>query len=80
MPHTPHNQRGYLFDLAPDGLAFISPVDTPNHVLAFTLNRLKLKSFEEAGLHEGGLVEYQLDEKRQIGIVTPIDAALALPG
>ena len=76
MPQTQRIMRGRLFDLAPDGLGFISPVDNPNYVLAFTLNRLKLKTFAEGGLHEGGLVDYHLDEKRQIDHVTPIDATL----
>ena len=80
MPQTPRIQLGHLFDLAPDGLGFISPVDNPNRILAFTLNRVKLTSFEEAGLHEGSLVEYHLDEKRRIDIVTPIDATPARPG
>ncbi len=80
MVQTQRIKHGRLFDLAPDGLGFISPVDNPNHILAFTLSRLKLKGFEEAGLHEGGLVEYHLDEKRQIDIVKPIDATLSLPG
>ncbi len=73
MQTHPRIQQGRLFDLGPDGLGFIIPTDSPSKKLAFTLRLLKLKTFEEAGLYEGALVQFQINEKQQIDGVSAVE-------
>ena len=68
------NKQGHLYDLATDGLGFIIPVGNPNKKLAFTTRCLNYKSFQEAGLHEGDLVQYEMNEKQQIAKVVLVSA------
>ncbi len=65
-----HHSVGKLFDLAPDGLGFIERKASP-HVVAFHLRRLGFRSFEEAGLQEGMLVHFHVNDQHQIDRVTP---------
>ena len=65
-----HQTTGTLFDLAPDGLGFIERKAAP-HVIAFHLRRLGQRSFEEAGLQEGMLVQFHVNDQHQVDRVTP---------
>lgn len=72
IPHY----TGQLFDLAPDGLAFIA-LESPAQTFAFHLKQLGLCTFEEAGLREGMRVRFHLNSRRQVDSVTPLGIAQA---
>lgn len=72
------HQIGRLFDLAPDGLGFIEP-EISSVAIAFHLRQLGLRSFEEAGLREGMLVTFHLNDQHQVDCVTPEELATRKP-
>ena len=75
MRNQVRHKQGHLYDLATDGLGFIIPIGSPNKKLSFTTTRcLNSRSFQEAGLQEGDLVQYQVNEKQQIDKVVLVSA------
>ena len=75
MQNQTRHKQGHLYDLATDGLGYIIPIGKPNKKLAFTTRCLNSKSFQEAGLQEGDLVEYEINEKQQINKVVLVSAS-----
>lgn len=74
MLNQHRRKKGHLYDLATDGLGFIIPIGNPNKKLAFTTRCLGSQSFQDAGLHEGDLVQYEINEKQQIAKVVLVSA------
>ncbi len=69
LDSTLSHARGNLTDLGADGRGFIIPEDPSESVHAFHLARLrniKAPTFAAAGLHEGDVVEFQLNEQQQV--------------